>query len=66
MKKTKEPKLIVENGEPKAVILDIQDYRELLERLEDVDDLKELEKIRSRDVKYRALTDFLSEYKPGV
>ncbi|MCI0560942.1 MAG: hypothetical protein MN733_20850, partial [Nitrososphaera sp.] len=34
------PQLVLgEDGEPSAVILDIEEYRELLERLEDAEDL---------------------------
>ncbi|MCI0560947.1 MAG: type II toxin-antitoxin system Phd/YefM family antitoxin [Nitrososphaera sp.] len=44
------PQIVLgEDGEPSAVILDIEEYRELLERLEDAEDL-------------RTLKDFLVEY----
>jgi len=60
------PKIVLENGEPKAVILDIEEYRRILERLDDVEDLKRLQAIRRRGVKYRRLSDFLREYDPRV
>lgn len=44
----KEPEIAVREGEPVAVILDIDEYQELLERLEDVEDLKMLEKMRRK------------------
>lgn len=55
----KEPSIIMREGKPTAVILDIGDYREMLERLEDVDDLKALEAMRRKPLKFRNLDDFL-------
>lgn len=54
--------VVIKNGEPSAVILDIQDYREMLERLDDVEDLKALERMRARPLKLRRLEEFLAEY----
>ena len=48
-------------GKPAAVILDIDEYRELLERLEDADDLKTLNAMRKKPLKFRKLEDFLRE-----
>jgi hypothetical protein len=58
--------LVVRDGEPVAVILEIGRYRELLERLDEVDDLRALEELRRRPVDLRPLQDFLDEYAPGV
>ena len=58
--------VVVKNGEPSAVILDIKDYQEMLERLEDVDDLKVLERTRKRALRFRRLEEFLAEHAPGV
>jgi len=44
--KQKEPEIILRNGKPSAVILDIDHYEELLERLEDMGDLKALRQMR--------------------
>lgn len=62
----KVPEIIFRDGKPAAVILDIDEYQELLERLEDIEDLKELEKMRKKILKYRKLDDFLQEYNPSV
>jgi prevent-host-death family protein len=43
--KTK-PQVIMKDGRPSAVIVDIKDYQELLDRLEDKEDLEDLKKIR--------------------
>ena len=60
------PEIIVKNGKPRAVILDIDEYQELLERLEDVDDLKMLQEMRQKPLVFRKLEEFLEEHKPGV
>jgi hypothetical protein len=57
--------LIYRDGKPAAVILDIAEYEELLERLEDADDLRALREIRQRPLRFRKLTDFLKEYPKG-
>lgn len=64
--KRKTPELVVRDGVPTAVILDIQEYQELLERLEDAEDLKMLEKMRQKPLRFRKLEDFLKEYQPDV
>ena len=58
--------IIVKDGEPSAVILDIEEYRALLERLEDADDMRLLEQMRRRPLKFRKLDEFLAEYSPRV
>lgn len=57
----KHPQIVLRNGRPEAVILDIEVYRELLERLEDAEDLRELEEMRERSLDFVSLDDFLSE-----
>ncbi len=64
--KKKTPQIIVRDGRPCAVILDIDVYQEMLERLEDAEDLKVLQKMRRRPLKFRRLDDFLKEYSPGA
>lgn len=60
----KVPEIILHEGKPAAVILDIDEYRELLERLEDVEDLKMLEAMRRKPLKFKRLDKFLKEYNP--
>jgi prevent-host-death family protein len=64
--KRKEPEIILRNGKPAAVILDIDEYQEMLERLEDMEDLKILAAMRNQPLKFKKLEDFLEEYHPGV
>ena len=62
----KAPEIILREGKPAAVILDIDVYQEMLERLEDVEDLKLLAEMRRQPLKFKKLEDFLEEYQPGV
>jgi len=64
--KKRAPEVVLRRGKPAAVILDIEEYREMLERLEDMEDLKMLEDMRKKPLKFRSLDDFLTEYTPGV
>jgi PHD/YefM family antitoxin component YafN of YafNO toxin-antitoxin module len=62
----KTPEIVLKEGKPSAVILDIDDYRQMLERLEDLEDLNVLKQMRKRPLKFRRLGDFLKEYHPSV
>jgi len=62
----KSPEIVLRNGRPAAVILEIDEYRKILERLEDIQDLKTLKEMRRKPLKFRPLEEFLREYKPGV
>ena len=64
--KGKNPEIVFRDGKAKAVILDIEAYRTLLERLEDLEDLKTLETMRKRPLRFRKLDDFLREHQTGV
>lgn len=64
--KRKQPEIILRDGKPSAVILDIAEYQEMLERLEDAEDLSMLEEMRKKPLTFRKLEDFLSEYTPGA
>ncbi len=60
------PQIVYEDGKPVAVILDIDVYREMLERLEDVEDLQMLEEMRSKPLSFRTVDGFLAEYDPSA
>jgi PHD/YefM family antitoxin component YafN of YafNO toxin-antitoxin module len=64
--KRKSPEIVFREGRPAAVILDIAEYKRMLERLEDMEDLRTLESMRKRPLKFRSLDDFLKEYHPSV
>jgi len=59
----KKPQFIIEGGKPTAVILNIHDYEELLQRVEDVEDLAELRRLRKTTLKFRSFEEFLKEQK---
>jgi PHD/YefM family antitoxin component YafN of YafNO toxin-antitoxin module len=60
-RKRRDPEIVMRGGKPTAVILDIEEYRALLERLEDAEDLKALNTMRKKPLKFRKLEDFLRE-----
>jgi len=64
--KKKVPEIVFSGGKPRAVILEIDDYEEMLERLEDLDDLAMLKKMRSRPLKFKKLEEYLKEHRSGV
>lgn len=64
--KRRTTEIVLSEGKPTAVIIDIDEYREMLERLDDVDDLEVLEEMRKNPLKFRRLEDFLKEYHPSV
>ncbi len=64
--KKKTPDIIFGEGNPMAVILDIDEYQELLERLEDKHDLQMLEEMWRRPLKFRKLEGFLKEHSSSV
>ncbi len=60
------PEIVLRQGKPAAVILDIKDYQEMLERIEDIKDLEILKQMRKKPLSFRKLADFLKEYNPNV
>jgi len=64
--KRRTPEIVLKKGKPSAVILDIDEYRKMLERLDDLEDLNVLKEMRKRPLKFRKFDDFLKEYHPSV
>jgi PHD/YefM family antitoxin component YafN of YafNO toxin-antitoxin module len=62
--KRKAPEIVFREGKPSAVILDIDEYKEMIERLEDVEDLRMLQEMRRRPLKFGTLEAFLKERQP--
>jgi nicotinic acid phosphoribosyltransferase len=62
----KVPEIIFRGEQAVAVILDINEYREMLERLEDLEDLQMLNELRQKPLKFKKLSDFLAEYQLNV
>jgi hypothetical protein len=56
-----EPEIVIRKGKPVSVIIPIKDYEELLERVEDSDDVACLKRVRSKQLHYRPLEDYLAE-----
>lgn len=64
--KRKNPEIILRDGKPAAVIIDINEYQEILERLKDMEDIRVLKEMRRKPLKFRKLEDFLNEYTPSI
>ena len=64
--KGKNPEIILRDGKPAAVIIDINEYQKILERLEDMEDVRVLEDMKRKPLKFRKLEDFLNEYTPSI
>ena len=54
-------KLVMENGKPREVILDIEEFERLLEKLEDKYDLETLQTMRRQELKFSRLEDVLKK-----
>jgi PHD/YefM family antitoxin component YafN of YafNO toxin-antitoxin module len=64
--RNKSPELVIREGKPVAVILDIDEYQEMLERLEDAEDIKMLKEMRKKPLKFKKLEDLSEEHGPRV
>jgi len=64
--KRKTPEVVLREGKPAAVILEIGEYRKMLERLDDIEDLKMLKEMRKKPLKFRKLENFLKEYRASA
>jgi PHD/YefM family antitoxin component YafN of YafNO toxin-antitoxin module len=62
----KTPEIVLKEGKPSAVILEIDEYRQMLKPLEDLEDLNMLKEMRKKSFKFRKLEDFLKEYHLSV
>lgn len=60
------PQIVLRNGRPAAVILDIKEYEQILERIEQLEDLRILRAMRRAPLKFRRLADFLQKRTAGV
>lgn len=60
------PQVVMKNGRPNAVIIDIKDYQKLLERLEDKEDIADLERMRKSSLHFRNFNDFLAEHNNAL
>ena len=63
---TKRPEIIYRDNKPVSVIIDLEDYQQMLERLEDIEDLRFINSVKTKSLKFRKLDDFLLEYNSNV
>jgi len=64
--KSPDPEIVLRNGKPSAVILDIDVYEDLLEQLQQKDDLKVLAATRKKPLRFRSFDAFLAERRSNV
>ena len=64
--KIKMPEIIYHNNKPISVILDIERYKDMLERLEDLEDLEYIKQIKIKNLSFRKFDEFLTEYNSNV
>ncbi len=64
--KTPSPGIVLCNGKPSAVILDIDVYEDMLEQLEQREELKALAATLKKLMKFRSFDAFLTERRQHV
>lgn len=62
----KKPEIILRDGKPVSVILDIDVYQQMLEQIEAREDLEELAKMRQEKLEFRSLDEFLEDYSADI
>ncbi|MBI2624512.1 type II toxin-antitoxin system Phd/YefM family antitoxin [Candidatus Parcubacteria bacterium] len=58
---TSRPQVVLRNGKPQAVVLDIKEYERLLEAAEEKEDFAELQRIKKGKTFFRELKAYLRE-----
>ena len=56
---TIKPQIVIKNGKPNAVVLNIKDYEKILGALEDKSDLAELKRIKKGKISFRSIDAYL-------
>jgi len=64
--KFKRPDIILRDGKPSAVVLDIADYQAMLEQIEDADDIAYLNDLYRQPLEFDSLEDLLKDRPPDV
>ncbi len=64
--KYKRPDIVYRDGKPAAVIIELNDYEELLEQIEDVEDIAFLKDLRRQPMDFISLEDLLKERPVSV
>lgn len=59
------PEIVLRDGKPVAVLLDIEVYLEMLERLEEMDELKALEEMRQKPLDIASLEALRKKNSPN-
>lgn len=62
----KSPEVIYRNNKPVSVIIDLEEYKKILERLEDIEDLEFINKIKKKPLKFEKLDDCKTIYNYSI
>ena len=57
----KNPQYIIKNGKLTAVIIDIKDYKEILEIAKNIHHSRELKKLRKSKLRFKPFDEFIKE-----
>ena len=60
------PQIVLKNGKPSAVILNIDSYEAMLERLEQIEDLRAIRSLRASDRESRPFNEYVIERRKRV
>jgi len=55
------PAVLLKDGKPAFVVLDIRDYREILDKLDDLEDIQFVDRLNKRPRKTRPFEEYLAE-----
>lgn len=64
--KSRRPDVIYREGKPTAIILDINEYEELIEQLEDAEDLAYIRELKKKELEFESLEGILRERPADV
>lgn len=59
--RSKKPQIVLRDGKPAAVILDLNTYEDLLERAEEAEDLRILRRLRKKPTSFRKLSEIIGD-----
>lgn len=62
----KSPEVIYRNNKPVSVIIDLEEYKKILERLEDIEDLRFINKMKTKPLKFGKLDDCKTIYNYSI
>jgi hypothetical protein len=56
-----QPAVLIKDGKPAFVVLDIRDYRDILDKLDDLEDIQYVDRLVRKRPRFRPFEEFLAE-----